>query len=102
MTNIIAIANRKLNFSNRKCIQKQIQLNQSNMISHDYAGASQRGFSGELIPSSRVPIGLGPRDTAPPLSLHVHVPPACRHLCLSPVEKVTKQSSPRIMTYLSG
>ena len=38
MTNIIAIANRKLNFSNRKCIQKQIQLNQSNMISHDYAG----------------------------------------------------------------
>ena len=54
MTNIIAIANRKLNLSNRKCIQKQIQLNQSNMISHDYAGAPQRGFSGELIPSPQV------------------------------------------------
>ena len=40
------------------------------------------------------PFGPGPRDTAPPLSLHVHAPPACRHLWLSPVEKVTKQSSP--------
>ena len=55
---------------------------------------SQHGFSESLIPSSRVSIGPGPRDTAPPLSLHVHVPPACRHLWISPVEKVTKQSSP--------
>ena len=52
------------------------------------------GFSESLIPSSRISIGPGPRDTAPPLSLHVHVPPACRHLWFSPVEKVTKQSSP--------
>lgn len=37
------------------------------------------------------PFGPGPRDTAPHLSLHVHAPPACRHLWLSPVEKVTKQ-----------
>ena len=55
---------------------------------------SQHGFSESLIPSSRVSIGPGPRDTAPPLSPHVHVPPACRHLWFSPVEKVTKQSSP--------
>ena len=40
------------------------------------------------------PFGPGPRDTAPHLSLHVHAPPACRHLWFSPVEKVTKQSSP--------
>ena len=53
------------------------------------------------ISSSRVSIGPGPRDTAPPLSLHVHVHPACRHLCLSPVEKVTKQNSPESWpTYL--
>ena len=59
---------------------------------------SQHGFSESLIPSSRVSIGPGPRDTAPPLSLHVHVPPACNHLCLSPYRGGrtwnTKQSSP--------
>ena len=100
MTNLIAIANRKLNFSNWiKWIQGQIQYGQSNMISHDYAGVSQHGFSESLIPSSRVSIGPGPRDTAPS---SVPRPPAWGHLWLSPVEKVTKQSSPRIMACLSG
>ena len=99
MTNIIAIANRKLNFSNRKCIQKQIQLNQSNMISHDYAGMDFLKVSSHQVES---PLTLDQGTQHPPLSLHVHVPPACRHLCISPVEKVTRQSSPRIMTFLSG
>lgn len=40
------------------------------------------------------PLVLDQGTQHPPLSLHVHVPPACRHLWLSPVEKVTKQSSP--------
>ena len=39
------------------------------------------------IPSSRVSIGPGPRDTAPPLSLHVHMPPACTYASLH-TEKV--------------
>ena len=47
----------------------------------------------------------GPRDTAPPLSLHVHVPPACRHMYLHPYREGkawnTKQSSPESWpTYL--
>ena len=95
LTNLIAIANRKLNFSNWiKWIQGQIQYGQydkSWLYWH-----VQHGFSEELIPFHQVesPFGPAPRDTAPPLSLHVHVPPACRHLWLSPVEKVTRQSSP--------
>ena len=95
MTNLIAIANRKLNFSNWiKWIQGQIQYGQSNMISHDYADMSNMDFLKNSFHQVESPFGPGPRDTAPPLSLHVHVPPACRHLWFSPVEKVTKQSSP--------
>ena len=45
MANLIAIANRKLNFSNWiKWIQGQIQYGQSNMISHDYADMSSMDF----------------------------------------------------------
>ena len=101
MTNLIAIANRKLNFSNWiKWIQGQIQYGQSNMINHDYAGVSQRGFYGELIPSHQVesPLVLDQGTQHLPLSMHVHVPPACRHLCLPPYREGkawnTKQSSP--------
>ena len=70
------------------------------MINHDYAGVSQCGFYGELIPSHQVesPLVLDQGTQHPPLFLHVHVPPACRHMYLHPYREGkawnTKQSSP--------
>ena len=101
MTNLIAIANRKLNFSNwingykvRFSMVKVIWWTMIMMTSPAWIFWWSHSIPQVEWWESLHHMSPAPRDTAPPLSLHVHVPPACRHLCLSPVEKVTRQSSP--------
>ena len=65
------------------------------MISHDYAGMDFLKVSFHQVES---PLALDQGTQHPPLSLHVHVHPACNHLCLSPYREGrtwnTKQNSP--------
>ena len=99
MTNIIAIANGKLNFSNWiKWIQGQIQYGQSNMISHDYAGMDFLKVSFHQV-ESPLALAQGTQHLLCPCMymylLHVDT-------CASPLREGYQTELPRIMTCLSG